>query len=159
MIGLWQKMKEYKGEEIELPFPPLQMWSFMRQYRVPLFLFSLFVFIVFSIFPVFVSMVYQFIMKSSSWLRWFILFLNCFFSYILRLLKSLGQLSPESLHLNKKFRLEFISARLFVFSLLRMKQQTYLIGFSSSCGLNMYELYALIIWEWLMLYRSVSLLG
>jgi hypothetical protein len=64
LMYLWQKIKEYKGEEIDLPFPPVKMWSVIRQYRILVLKLSSVVFIGFSIFPILGFTAYHFILEG-----------------------------------------------------------------------------------------------
>jgi len=64
LMYLWQKMKEYKGEEIDLPFPPVKMWLVIRQYRVLVLKLSSVVFIGVIIFPVLGFTLYRLILEG-----------------------------------------------------------------------------------------------
>ncbi len=61
---LWHSIKEYKGQEFNLPFPSVKIWSVIRQQTIPLLKWSLPVFIVFSSFPIFVVTIYHLILEG-----------------------------------------------------------------------------------------------
>lgn len=62
---LWQKIKEYKGQEIELPFFPVRMRSIIKDNskRTLILKESLICFVIFSIFPVLALTIYHFVLE------------------------------------------------------------------------------------------------